>query len=391
MAIARIATIRRPAGRAPQARPRPPDMIDRRPCRAFKRGTRRLRFRIWRPQLRENPSPREPHTLPDLGGAFDGHHRGAGGSSGRDRRLPVAACCGRCRIHPRARRLEAGADGTGEGPIAVVNYAGIAFFILVGLAVAITGSGALTSVAEPLGDALRIAGILVLWVAGLLAVWGIRTMGRHLVSPAEVRPDTELVTTGPFGLVRHPMYLSILLLWAGGALALLGWVLAVGFVLLVPAFYLRARTEEGLLTRHFGDAYTAYAARVPMLLPGLRRGLAASARVRGRASGFAATDRRPLRPERGPAATQRWPRPLGPSRSLSVLWHIHMPAACPGWKGGRKQKSRIDPHQDRSCLLTSKPGERSGRPWDQRRPKARRRPTRLSYTTMTMSAQPRQR
>jgi protein-S-isoprenylcysteine O-methyltransferase Ste14 len=160
-----------------------------------------------------------------------------------------------------------------KGPIAVVNYAGIAFFILVGLAVAITGSGALTSVAEPLGDALRIAGILVLWVAGLLAVWGIRTMGRHLVSPAEVRPDTELVTTGPFGLVRHPMYLSILLLWAGGALALLGWVLAVGFVLLVPAFYLRARTEEGLLTRHFGDAYTAYAARVPMLLPGLRRGL----------------------------------------------------------------------------------------------------------------------
>ena len=122
-------------------------------------------------------------------------------------------------------------------------------------------------------DYLRIAGILVLWVAGLLAVWGIRTMGRHLVSPAEVRPDTELVTTGPFGLVRHPMYLSILLLWAGGALALLGWVLAIGFVLLVPAFYLRARTEEGLLTRHFGDTYTAYAARVPMLLPGLRRGL----------------------------------------------------------------------------------------------------------------------
>ena len=158
------------------------------------------------------------------------------------------------------------------GPIALVNYAGIAFFVLVGLAVAITGVGAFTGVAAPLGDALRVAGVLVLWAAGLLAVWGIRTMGRHLVSPPEVRPDTELITTGPFGLVRHPMYLSILLLWAGGALALLGWVLAIGFVLLVPAFYLRARTEEGLLTRHFGDAYTAYAARVPMLVPGSRRG-----------------------------------------------------------------------------------------------------------------------
>jgi protein-S-isoprenylcysteine O-methyltransferase Ste14 len=49
-------------------------------------------------------------------------------------------------------------------------------------------------------------------------------MGKHLVAPAEVRPDTELVTTGPFGLVRHPMYLSVLMLWAGGMLALLSWL-----------------------------------------------------------------------------------------------------------------------------------------------------------------------
>jgi protein-S-isoprenylcysteine O-methyltransferase Ste14 len=40
---------------------------------------------------------------------------------------------------------------------------------------------------------------------------------------------------------------------------------------LVPAFCLRARAEEGLLTRHFGDAYTTYAARVPMLVPRLRK------------------------------------------------------------------------------------------------------------------------
>jgi protein-S-isoprenylcysteine O-methyltransferase Ste14 len=48
-------------------------------------------------------------------------------------------------------------------------------------------------------------------------------------------------------------------------------VLGAGFAVLVPAFYLRARAEEGILTRHFGDAYIAYAARVPMLLPRLRR------------------------------------------------------------------------------------------------------------------------
>jgi protein-S-isoprenylcysteine O-methyltransferase Ste14 len=91
------------------------------------------------------------------------------------------------------------------------------------------------------------------------------------VAPVEVRPDTELVTTGAFAMVRHPLYDSILLLWAGGTLALLNCVLGAGFVALIPAFYLRARAEEALLTRHFGDAYTTYAARVPMLLPRLRR------------------------------------------------------------------------------------------------------------------------
>jgi protein-S-isoprenylcysteine O-methyltransferase Ste14 len=157
------------------------------------------------------------------------------------------------------------------GPLALVNYVGIALFIVVGLAVAVTGGGTLSGRAEPLAGALRVAGIAVLCTAGLLATWGIRAMGKHLVSDAEVRPDTELVTTGPFELVRHPLYLSVLMLWAGGTLALLSPVLAIGLVVLVPAFWLRARAEERLFTRHFGSAYTAYAARVPMFLPDFLR------------------------------------------------------------------------------------------------------------------------
>lgn len=153
------------------------------------------------------------------------------------------------------------------GPLAAVNFAGIAIFVVAGVAMSVTGAGALTGLDGSPWDVLRAVGVLVLVTAGLLALWGIRTMGRHLVSMPEVRPDTELVTAGPFRLVRHPMFLSVLMLWAGGALALLSPALAVGLALFVPAFYLRARSEERLLTRHFGEAYTAYAGRVPMLLP----------------------------------------------------------------------------------------------------------------------------
>lgn len=157
------------------------------------------------------------------------------------------------------------------GPLALVNYLGLAGFGVVGLAVDVAEIGTPHALAEPLGATVRAAGILVLCAAGLLAASGFRAMGRHLVAPAEVRPDTRLITSGPFGLVRHPMYLSIILLWAGATLALLSWLMAVGTAVLIPAFHLRARAEEALLTRHFGDAYTSYAARVPMLWPRLRR------------------------------------------------------------------------------------------------------------------------
>jgi protein-S-isoprenylcysteine O-methyltransferase Ste14 len=151
-----------------------------------------------------------------------------------------------------------------------VNYAGISLFILIGLVVAATNVGTVGNLAAPPDALFRGTGMLLLAASGLLAMWGIRTMGRHMVSETEVRPDTELVTAGPFGIVRHPLYLSILLMWAGGALALLSWVLAIGFALAVPAFYLRARAEERLLRRHF-PAYGSYAEQVPMLVPLPRR------------------------------------------------------------------------------------------------------------------------
>jgi protein-S-isoprenylcysteine O-methyltransferase Ste14 len=133
--------------------------------------------------------------------------------------------------------------------------------------VALSNGGVVRWPAEPWNAAVRIVGIAVLWAAGFMALWGIRSIGRNMASAAEVRPDTEVVTGGAFGLVRHPMYLSILMLWGGAALALLSWALAIGFAILIPAFYARARAEERLLMRHFGAAYTAYVSRVPMLLP----------------------------------------------------------------------------------------------------------------------------
>ena len=154
------------------------------------------------------------------------------------------------------------------GPLVLVNYVGIIGFVVVGLVSAVTMLGTIPAPAGPLHAAAVVVGIVLLAVAGFFAVWGYRSLGRDFSSEAEVRTDTVLVIHGAFGLVRHPMYLAVLLLWAGSALALLSPLMALCWLALIPAFVARSRAEERLLTRHFGSAYDAYAARVPMLVPG---------------------------------------------------------------------------------------------------------------------------
>ena len=119
----------------------------------------------------------------------------------------------------------------------------------------------------PFGDAIRWIG-LVLAVAGVaFALWAMRTLGRHFDVELEVHEGHEVIESGPYALVRHPIY-------TGLGLHFIGACLATGNLLLVavtlgasfPAFYLRAAAEERLLRGRLGPAYDAYAHRVPMLM-----------------------------------------------------------------------------------------------------------------------------
>jgi protein-S-isoprenylcysteine O-methyltransferase Ste14 len=81
-------------------------------------------------------------------------------------------------------------------------------------------------------------------------------------------PGTGLVTTGPYRLVRHPIYFGLFLFAMGEALAFGSWP-AVMIVLsgIAPTFAWRARAEEKLLSRTFGDRYPAYRQRTRMIIP----------------------------------------------------------------------------------------------------------------------------
>ncbi len=79
---------------------------------------------------------------------------------------------------------------------------------------------------------------------------------------------TGLVTSGPYRLVRHPIYLGFVLLAIGEALAFGSWpALVIALAGIVPTFAWRARAEEKLLGGSFGERYAVYRARTRLMIP----------------------------------------------------------------------------------------------------------------------------
>ena len=116
-------------------------------------------------------------------------------------------------------------------------------------------------------DPVRAALGLVLFVLGLgFAIWARLNIGRNWGTPMTQKNDPELVTSGPYRLVRHPIYSGILVAGVGTALALSWlWLAAVGLAGIY--FIYSATVEEGFLTERFPDAYPAYKRSTKMLVP----------------------------------------------------------------------------------------------------------------------------
>ncbi len=112
------------------------------------------------------------------------------------------------------------------------------------------------------------AGIgLVLFGLGLgFAVWARLHIGRNWGTPMSQKDDPELVTSGPYALVRHPIYSGILLAGVASALALdWNWLLMV--VLTGIYFIYSANVEERHLTKVFPVDYPLYRHSTKMLVP----------------------------------------------------------------------------------------------------------------------------
>jgi protein-S-isoprenylcysteine O-methyltransferase Ste14 len=129
----------------------------------------------------------------------------------------------------------------------------------------------------------RYEGPLRLWHVGWIGAWtcvGLEALGILFAWWARIhlgtlwsgnvtrKADHRVVDSGPYGIVRHPIYTGLLLaLLATAAAKGVVWSLG-GFLILLGGLWLKARQEEQWLRRELGaEAYDAYRSRVPMLVP----------------------------------------------------------------------------------------------------------------------------
>jgi protein-S-isoprenylcysteine O-methyltransferase Ste14 len=109
-----------------------------------------------------------------------------------------------------------------------------------------------------------------LTAAGLLfAIWARRHLGTNWSREVTVKQGHELITTGPYALVRHPIYTGLLLAIIGTAVAGGKWRGLVAVLLVLIAIWRKLKLEEKWMSERFGETYQAYARRVAALVPHL--------------------------------------------------------------------------------------------------------------------------
>ena len=129
--------------------------------------------------------------------------------------------------------------------------------------------------AAPLYDTgtLGTYALAVVTLLGISFTWWARIhLGRFWSNAITHKEDHRIIDTGPYGMVRHPIYTGLITAILATGIAVATWPALLGALLISFGEWQKARMEEGFLSAELGaEAYRRYSRRVPMIVPFLRR------------------------------------------------------------------------------------------------------------------------
>jgi protein-S-isoprenylcysteine O-methyltransferase Ste14 len=119
----------------------------------------------------------------------------------------------------------------------------------------------------PLSPACFWIGAAITAIGLLFSVWARRHLGSNWSQAVTLKKDHELITSGPYALLRHPIYTGLLLGIVGCAVARGEWRGLLAVALVFVTLWQKLKLEEKWMRAQFGESYEAYCQRVPALVP----------------------------------------------------------------------------------------------------------------------------
>ena len=119
----------------------------------------------------------------------------------------------------------------------------------------------------PLGPLCFWSGAVLTAVGLVFSVWARRRLGENWSQAVTVKEAHELITGGPYSLVRHPIYTGLLLAFVGSAVARGEWRGLLAVALVFGSLWNKLKLEERWMREQFGESYEAYSRQVAALVP----------------------------------------------------------------------------------------------------------------------------
>lgn len=121
----------------------------------------------------------------------------------------------------------------------------------------------------PVSVPLLCVAIILMLCGFSFAIWARRHLGRYWSARVTLKEGHQLIESGPYGLVRHPIYSGLLLSMAATVMTIGTLQSLCGYAVLLGALIFKLAAEERLLADHFGQPYQDYRKRVRALIPGV--------------------------------------------------------------------------------------------------------------------------
>jgi len=133
-----------------------------------------------------------------------------------------------------------------------------------------TGFGFLGNRIIPRTLVVAIPGVICTWAGIGLALWARYHLAEYWSARVTIKEDHQLIRTGPYTHLRHPIYSGLVLATIGSAVVIDEWRCVLGICLVLTGYWVKARKEEVMLSQEFGDVFREHQKHTGFLVPRFR-------------------------------------------------------------------------------------------------------------------------